>query len=274
MKEKKVVPAESAHVPELRGSDQGGEQTVALAPASVDPQAIIMKALEVNPTPELLREMLEVEKEWRAEMAKRAFVAAMAKFKQECPSVLAKTATANFQASSGPVQYKWTPLEVIIEIVTPHLARNDLSVKWQERQSDGVVMSTCIVKHALGHSEENSLAARPKPNKLLSPAQEVATAVTSLRRYTLLGALGLATAEMDDAEGSSKGRGRKQPKPTKAQVDQLKQLATEEMLTPEQRSRAGQVAGWAERGQRIDVQPVIDELVDAYNKVAEPPEPK
>ena len=60
---------------------EGGELT---------PYHLIMRALEVNPDPAILREMLAVRREYEADEARKAFVKAKTAFKKDCPAVLAR----------------------------------------------------------------------------------------------------------------------------------------------------------------------------------------
>ena len=83
--------------------------------------------------------------------------------------------------------------------VGPELAKVGLSYRWKTEQMDGgVIQVTCIVRHALGHSEETMLRGSPDMTGNKNNLQAVGSTVSYLSRYTLVAALGLATSDMDD----------------------------------------------------------------------------
>lgn len=230
------------------------------------PAAIVMEAVRRNPTPEVLSQLLAVQREWDAMNAKKAYVEAMALFKAECPPIVAKTRKASFPTKKGQAEYTWAPIEQLVDHVTPYLSKHGLSLAWRESQGEkGIVRVTCIVSHEQGHSEEYPLAAPRAENSLLSPAQNVMVTVTTLRRYTLLGALGLATAEMEDLDGMPRAPKTPRRKPSKEQLEYLKQAATQ--VDDNLRKKIAQAIKHAERGQAVNLNGLCDEVA----AVLEPP---
>ena len=63
---------------------------------------------------------------------------------------------------------------------------------------------TCVLFHELGHETRNTLKGPPDNSGNKNPLQAIESTVTSLQRYTLKAALGIAAGNDDDANGSFK----------------------------------------------------------------------
>jgi len=171
-------------------------------------QNLLSLALERGAAPETLERLMSLHERWQANQAKQEFVRAMADFKSTCPSVLPKDGKVDFQSSKGRTHYTHATLGAIVERITPHLSAQGLSIAWSTQQAQGSVTVTCRVTHAAGHSEEVALVGPPDDSGNKNRIQQVGSSVTYLQRYTLLAALGLATADQDD---DGQGYGAKTP---------------------------------------------------------------
>ena len=72
-----------------------------------------------------------------------------------------------------------------------------ISHKWKMCQSPEISV-TCVLTHEMGHSEETTLKASPDTSGSKNSIQAIGSTVTYLERYTLLAAVGLAAAGMDN----------------------------------------------------------------------------
>ena len=164
----------------------------------------LLSALGDRPDPDVLRKILEVQREWEADEAKRAFTAALVALKAELPSVLERDATVRYEPKNGgmPVHYKHTSLAHAMDVVTPHLTRFGFSIAWEPTTNDNGTMVTvlCRLTHAGGHSVSTSLSAPADKSGTKSPSQGVASTITLLQRYTALSLLGIATREHQDPQ--------------------------------------------------------------------------
>jgi hypothetical protein len=165
----------------------------------LDVPALLHQALANNAGVETLERLFALSKEVRAEQARAAWHEAMAAFQEDVPEVV-KSKTAQVVTKSGTrYSYQYAPLQNIISIVRPVLAKHGLSVVFQTRVSDGRVSATCRVGHAAGHVEECEFSVPVDTSSHMNPAQQVASACTYARRYAYLAALGLAPEDDDDA---------------------------------------------------------------------------
>lgn len=160
------------------------------APAQpVTPAQMLQIAVEQNADLDKLEKLMELQERWDANNAKKAFVAAMSKFRSECPSI-AKTKSGH--------NTKYAGLAESIDQIKGLLSQCGLSHSWQTEQRDANVVVTCTVTHIDGHSESTSLAAGPDSSGSKNSIQAIGSTVSYLQRYTLFAILGLASQEMDN----------------------------------------------------------------------------
>lgn len=163
---------------------------------------IVRRMLENNPSPETLRELLAVQKEWDAENARRSFNADLAALKADLPTTVGKDKTVDFTGRSGiRTFYKHTSLAAIMDAVTAPLARHGFSLSWEPSSDKNEVTVICRLAHTAGHSMTAKLAAQIDDSGNKSRAQGVASTITLLSRYTAMSLLGLASADMDEPTG-------------------------------------------------------------------------
>ena len=178
------------------------------------PAAMMQIALEHNADPAVLQKLLDIQEQWEATQARKAYVDAMTKFKSECPAVLGKDATVDFPTSKGRTRYTHATLGGIVSTITPMLSQNGLSISWETTQGNNMVSVTCHITHCLGHRESTTLVGPRDESGNKNMIQAVGSAVTYLQRYTLLSALGLATADQDNDGGAGERKPVAMPKET------------------------------------------------------------
>jgi hypothetical protein len=110
---------------------------------------------------------------------------------------------------AGKTSYKHEDMGQIARTVDPILAQHGLSYRYRTKSEGGVVSVTCIVSHAKGHSEENTLTCGVDTSGSKNAIQAIGSACTYLQRYSLKAALGLAASDDDDgrAAGDKGGNG-------------------------------------------------------------------
>jgi hypothetical protein len=153
----------------------------------------------------LAKDLMDLHERWERNQARKAFDAAIAAAKAEIP-VISKNRTVDFTSAKGRTNYRHEDLAEIARTVDPILARHGLSYRF--RTSSAVnepVAVTCILSHADGHAEENTLHAGRDESGNKNSIQAVGSTITYLQRYTLKAALGLAAAEDDDAKAAGAG---------------------------------------------------------------------
>lgn len=170
--------------------------------AAPTPTTILQDAVRANVPIETLTKLLELQERFEATQARKAFDVAFAAFKAEAPK-LERTKGVSHDKGKTDI-YKYTPLDVIANALGPILAKHGLSYNWKQESSKDSISVTCILRHTQGHSIENTLNAQPDASGAKNAIQAVGSAVSYLRRYTLLGITGMATSE-EDSDGVTMG---------------------------------------------------------------------
>jgi hypothetical protein len=167
------------------------------AVAATTPSDLLRMAVEQGADIEKLEKLMVLQERWEANQARKAYVEAMAEFKQHAPEIY-KDKNVSFTGTS----YNHATLGGICEVVIAALAKHGISHRWDTTQpGNGMIIVTCILTHKLGHSETTALEAPPDNSGKKNGIQQLASTVTYLQRYTLLGACGLATKDMPDDDG-------------------------------------------------------------------------
>jgi hypothetical protein len=160
-------------------------------------------------TIEQLRGMLDLQKEWDANEARKAYVADMAEFKKNPPEIF-KTKLVEFPSrdSNKPAtSYRHATLGNVTALTVAALAAHGFSHRWDTQQQDGgQIFVTCTLTHRLGHKESTSLHSSPDQTGNKNNIQAMGSTISYLQRYTLLAACGLATMDEPDDDGELGGR--------------------------------------------------------------------
>jgi hypothetical protein len=174
----------------------------------ITPDAMLMKAIEIGADMDKLEKLMTLVERWQAKQAKAAFDEALSGFQSEVPP-LRKSKNVGFETKDGgKVDYNYTPLGDIDEQIKTLLHKYGLSKKWKIENSGEKIIVTCIVSHVQGHQEETKMEGESDTSGKKNAIQSKGSTVTYLQRYTLIGALGLTTAD-GDVDGRLPGR--KQP---------------------------------------------------------------
>lgn len=201
-------------------------QAVAMHPMA----SAMLAALEKNPDPETMRQLLALQREWESDNARRAFSVAMVALKAELPAVINKDAEVDFQSAKGRTRYKHATLAHVLDVIEPCLTRFGFSVAWLPSTTPAGVSVTCRLTHAAGHSVETTLASKTDDSGGKNAIQGIGSSITYLQRYSVLSLLGIATADMPDADEA------KEEDPN--HVDSKKNLALAAQITKRGKTRA------------------------------------
>lgn len=170
---------------------------------STEPNAVILKAMDKNYSPELIEKMMDLQERHEANEARKAYHKAMSDFKANPPQI-EKDKPVSFGA--GKTSYTYASLANVTNKINMALSGHGFSAAWKTDQTNGTITVTCSITHELGHSESTSLTASPDTSGSKNAIQAVGSTISYLQRYTLLALTGLATQDMDD-DGQTSGTG-------------------------------------------------------------------
>lgn len=159
------------------------------------PASLLEKAIEKGVTIENLEKLMAMQERWEANQARKLFFEALATFQQKCP-VLKKTKVVSFKDT----KYKYVPLASIVNQIKDILSEQGLTYRWETKDESTSLSVTCIITHKDGHFESTSMSAAADDSGSKNKIQARGSAITYLQRYTLIGALGISSAD-DDNDG-------------------------------------------------------------------------
>jgi ERF superfamily len=148
--------------------------------------------------PVAIREMLAIKKEYEADEARKAYMEAMAAFKENAPTFFK---TKHVDYGSGKAKFDYAPIAEVVSKIVPALAAHGLTHNWIPKVSDGMITVRCVLTHRLGHSESiESPPVPPNSNGAMSVSQNVQATITFWQRMTLQSITGTAAGDMPDAD--------------------------------------------------------------------------
>jgi hypothetical protein len=175
------------------------EEQTAPARESANIYSMVERIMLDKDTPvERAMQALEFYQKVEAERARRAFLEAKAAFKANAPEITRDKKNKQFDSS-------YASIGNVVNTVNEALAKYDLDASWDYDQGDRIKV-TCILRHALGHSERVSLAALPDGSGSKNPLQQIKSTLTYLRLATFEAVTGIATKEgAADDDGNAAG---------------------------------------------------------------------
>lgn len=187
----------------------------AITPMHASPTPVDMLQLAVQRGADMdqIERFMVMAREWKADMAREAFNAALAQFKARAIRV---KRTTNRQ--EGPLQgQKYADLNAYVMASAAALGEYGLSASWKfgpETNKEWIEV-ICVLRHKDGHSEETSFGGGVDTGPGRNAIQARKSSVNYLERITLQAALGLSD-EGDDDDGAHGGNG--EPAPTPEQL--------------------------------------------------------
>lgn len=167
------------------------EKTLEIRPAT-GPSDLISQAIDKGLGVAEMEKLLAMQERWEANQARKEFFGAFSRFQSDCPE-LRKTKSVEF----GNTKYSYAPIGDISRQIGKTLKENDLSYRWEIVDTEKEIKVTCLISHVQGHTERTTMTASPDTSGSKNPIQARGSAIEYLKRYTLIGALGLTTADTD-----------------------------------------------------------------------------
>ena len=176
------------------------------APLATTPSigTILAAAVDRGMEPAALEKLVALYERMEAMNASKAFAAAMARFKSECPPIPRRTENPQFTVLRDGVKVarKFASIDDIEPTIRPVLSACGLGYRWGDSVIAGDILTLpCIVRHEGGHSESSSSSVPIGSSAGCSPQQKVGVAESYAMRYSLIKALGLTSCD-EDTDGN------------------------------------------------------------------------
>jgi hypothetical protein len=172
------------------------EETLPVRTEPASPAQLLEMAISKDLDIEKLGKLMELQKSWQMEQARKAFFSALNEFQANAPE-LRKTKKVSFSTAKGQTEYHYAPLADIVRQIKQACKECGLSYRWTYQDTKDELRVTCIITHIDGHSEETTMSSMPDLSGSKNPIQSRGSSIEYLKRYTLIGALGLSTADSD-----------------------------------------------------------------------------
>lgn len=173
------------------------EETAISLHGEITPMQMLKTAVAKGTDLAQLEKLMELERTWKADKSREAFVEAMSGFRGEAVEVL-KTRQVSFGTGTNATSYKHAELADAVQAAVPSLSKWGLSHRWETKQENDQITVDCIITHKLGHSERSTLTSPPDASGGKNPIQAIGSTITYLERYTFMASTGLAAKSMDD----------------------------------------------------------------------------
>lgn len=142
-----------------------------------------------------LERLFDLQIAWEKNEARKAFTAALAELKKQVPIEIVKRKRADIP---GGAKYQYADLAEVCDAAIAPMGQFGFTHRWRLEQENGAIKVTCILTHALGHSEDAYMLGAPDDTGKKSAIQQSISTVSYLERVTMLAVLGLAAKGMDN----------------------------------------------------------------------------
>lgn len=160
--------------------------------------AMIVHANARGTTPEEMTQLFAMRDRELARIAKRAYVLALSKMSPELPVIEEKGGIKNARGETQSTYAKWADVN---EAIKPVLGRHGFTLTFRYAQEPGIIVTTGILSHEEGHSEETSIRLPADVSGSKNAVQAVGSSGSYGKRYTAGALLNLTSrvgSEADD----------------------------------------------------------------------------
>lgn len=186
-------------------------------PASPTPLTLLQQAIEKGMDLAQLEKLMDMQERWEKRQAEKAFRDAFALFQTIVP-VIKKNKVNKINSQKGTFSYKSADLGEIAKAIKGALKETGLSYRWEFQDKGDKLKVICKISHRDGFTESTEMEAGMDNSGAKNDIQQKGSTNTYLQRYTLIGALGLSTADEDND-----GRSHSEPKPEVSEEELLAQ---------------------------------------------------
>lgn len=155
---------------------------------------ISMAIMEKVPV-ETLERLFALQREYKADKAREEFMKAVASFQGDVGTIGSDKRVLNKDGKT--IRYQYASLGHIAEEIRKPLQNNNLAYSWDVVHENSHMRVVAKLTHSLGHSETSTFEIPISQDQYMTEPQKYASAQTYAKRYTLINALGLATADED-----------------------------------------------------------------------------
>ena len=155
---------------------------------------LIALAERTDLDPEKLEKLLDLHERHLAKQQESAFLLSMSAFQGDCPTIVRKK-----KVEFGKTKYDYAPLDEIVEIIRPIMAKHGLSYFFDTKSDGNILTVETTICHRDGFKKTFSYQSDSlHDDARMNSSQRRKSALTYSKRACLENALGLVTAGEDD----------------------------------------------------------------------------
>ena len=187
---------------ELKALKPGELATTAAEINAMSPIQQMAQAKQMGMSVTEMKEMLELQKDWEANEARKAFHAALAEFKRNPPKIVKDKMNAQYDGAA------YVSIGNMVTNVSEAMGLFGLSARWEFPPGGeaSVITVTCILSHTLGHEESVTLGGPIDTSGAKNALQGRRSARTYLKLETFEAVTGMASVAGNvDDDGNTSG---------------------------------------------------------------------
>jgi hypothetical protein len=177
-------------------SSRQGVSTEGFDPSRGDILSVIARAAaDPNVDIDKLERLLEMQERVIARNARAAYYEALSELQPKLPVI---TERGGIKDRNGNIQSTYALWEDVNEAIRPMLAQHGFSLSFKVRRTESEIITTGILSHRLGHSEESELSLPSDTSGSKNAVQAVGSSASYGKRYTSYALLNITTQGEDD----------------------------------------------------------------------------
>lgn len=162
------------------------------------PPVLLQMAIQKGTDIAQLEKLMELQERWEKKEARKTFFDALSRFQQTALAIKRNKKAKINMSGGGSYEYGYADLGAITQQIKKALRDSGLSYRWEMAEENGKMKVTCLITHRDGHTETTTMEAGLDATGGKNAIQQKGSTHTYLQRYTLIGALGLSTADEDN----------------------------------------------------------------------------
>jgi hypothetical protein len=167
-------------------------ETAIVKSEAMNPAQLLTLAVDKDLDIDKLGKLMELQRQWQADQDRKSFFESLATFQSKCPEI-----RKNKQVAFGDTKYQYAPLSDIERQIKDLMKECGLTKRWETKEDSDKLVVTCIITHVSGHSEQTAMSAKADDSGKKNAIQARGSSISYMQRYTLIGALGIGTADND-----------------------------------------------------------------------------
>lgn len=161
------------------------------------PTDLLSQAIDKDLDIEKLERLMAMKERYDKDQSRKLFFEALADFQNRCPELRKNKKVSAKLKEGGTLEYDYAPLSDIDRQIKELMKECGLTKRWEFEDDKGTIKVSCIITHTSGHFERTTMSAQADDSGKKNSIQARGSSIEYMKRYTLIGALGLTTADND-----------------------------------------------------------------------------